>query len=156
MFRLFIEELSTGGAESTPLEIDRTFYEEVVAKVIVFRRFEEVYGAGKNAMGQLRSAVVPYAMSALYRFATSKEERTTFDLARVWREQGLDDTMSTYGQDLLRLMNELIKKYSMSEDYGEYAKKQELWESIRESSELSNFFASDASKVIRKKYVVRT
>ena len=48
------------------------------------------------------------------------------------------------------LVNDLIKKYSASEDYNEYSKKPELWESIRNSKEMIEFMCSDFTVSILK------
>jgi HEPN domain-containing protein len=52
------------------------------------------------------------------------------------------------------LVNELIKKYSISEDYNEYSKKPELWFSIRDCKEVSEMMKSKFTSSILSKYVV--
>ena len=56
VFRYFIEEISGEGKGKKELEINRLFYEELIAKIILFRSLENIYGQGKNSKGQLRSA----------------------------------------------------------------------------------------------------
>jgi hypothetical protein len=51
-------------------------------------------------------------------------------------------------------MNGLIKKYSESEDYGEYAKNKKLWESISVSKEIEKFMTSKISQQILGKYSI--
>ena len=104
---------------------------------------EEVYGQGKNAIGQLRSAAVPYAISAIYLWA--KESGEKFSLDKIWRQEVINEEMKEYLKQLLFLMNDLIKTYSLSDDYGEFSKKEELWDVIRSSTELNTFMSSDYS-----------
>ena len=63
IFRNFIEAISPSENNENPIDIDRDFYEGLIAKVIIFRKLEKIYGQGKSSMGQLRSAVIPYSLS---------------------------------------------------------------------------------------------
>ena len=66
--------------------------------------------------------------------------------------ENFEDDITTFFKDLLLLMNDLIKKYSKSEDFGEYSKKIELWQSIINSDEVHKFISSDTSAKILEKY----
>ena len=48
IFRYFIEKLTGEGEFKKPININRDFYEELVAKIILFRKLEKIYGSGKN------------------------------------------------------------------------------------------------------------
>ncbi|WP_286936915.1 MULTISPECIES: AIPR family protein [unclassified Pseudoalteromonas] len=141
VFRTFIEDIEPEQGEGK--DINREFYEQLIAKIILFRTMEEVYGQGKNAIGQLRSAAVPYAISAIYLWA--KESGEKFSLDKIWRQEVINEEMKEYLKQLLFLMNDLIKTYSLSDDYGEFSKKEELWDVIRSSTELNTFMSSDYS-----------
>ncbi len=154
IFRHFIEELSPDGDTSENIEIDRQFYEDLIAKIILFRRMEKIYGQGKSSMGQLRSAVIPYTLSTLFIHTDGHKNGGKFDMGRIWKNEGLEDDLTEYLRELLLLTNNLIKKYSLSDDYGEYSKKPELWSSIRNSSEVKIFMATDNSVKLLKKYSI--
>lgn len=154
VFRLFIEEISGEGKSKNPLIIDRTFYEELIAKIILFRKLEKIYGQGNNSIGQIRSAVVPYSISILYHFTDGTKGHQPFDLLKIWLNEGLEDDFSELCSELLSLINELIKKYSLSDDLGEYSKKPELWDSIVKSAEINAFIYSDKVVNILNKYTV--
>ncbi|ARC92511.1 abortive phage infection protein [Vibrio coralliilyticus] len=143
VFRMFIEDIEPEQGDG--IDINREFYEQLIAKIILFRTLEEVYGQGKNAIGQLRSAAVPYTMSAIYKWSHTNDSGT-FLLQKIWKQECLSDELIEYLKELLILMNELIKKYSLSDDYGEYSKKEELWVAVKESSELNNFMALASTK----------
>lgn len=148
IFRYFMEELNGEGDFKRPVEIDRLFYEELIAKIIIFRELEKIYGQGKKSMGQLRSAAVPYTISAVYKYTNGAKPIKPFNLLKIWLEEGLDEQLEIFFTQLLRLMNDLIKKYSLSEDYGEYSKKPELWNAILKSTELNEYMESESSRKI--------
>ena len=153
VFRHFIEKISPSEDDtSSEVVIDRDFFEELIAKIILFRRFEKIYGQGKNSMGQLRSAAIPYAMSIIHCATDGKKNAKKLDFLRIWREEGLGDDFDVFSTDLLLLTNELIKKYSLSEDYGEYSKKPELWGSIKTSKEIKKFLNKESTEKILDKY----
>ncbi|ACJ31148.1 Conserved hypothetical protein [Shewanella piezotolerans WP3] len=143
VFRMFIEDIEPEQGDG--IDINREFYEQLIAKIILFRTMEEVYGQGKNAIGQLRSAAVPYAISAIYKWSNTTNDGTLL-LQKIWKQECLSDGLIECLKELLFLMNELIKKYSLSDDYGEYSKKEELWVAVKGSSELKSFMASASTK----------
>jgi len=154
IFRHFIEVLSPNSDTEENIEIDRQFYEDLISKIILFRQMEKIYGQGKSSMGQLRSAVIPYTLSILFIHTDGCENGGKLDMGRIWKNEGLEDDLVEYLSELLMLTNELIKKYSLSDDYGEYSKKPELWSSIKNSSELKNFMATENSVKLLKKYSI--
>lgn len=151
IFRLFIEDIS-GETNGIPeAEIDRDFYESVIAKIILFRNMEGIYGAGKTSMGQIRSAVIPYSLAVLYFYSDADSRRGNFDLKRIWKTQNLEDDLRDYLESLMLLMNGLIKRYSQSDDLNEYSKKEELWNAIKSCKEIQEFTSSqDSAKVLDK------
>jgi hypothetical protein len=154
VFRHFIQIVSPTEDESAAILVDRSFYEELIAKIILFRQMEKIYGQGKNAIGQIRSAAIPYSMSCIYQFSDGARNGTKFDFEKIWKNEGLEDDLQEYLRTLLEMMNDLIKKYSLSDDFGEYSKKPELWASIRESTELDTFMSSEDSRKIFKRYLI--
>ena len=152
VFRYFIEEVSGEGKSKKPLDINRSFYEELISKVILFRSLEKLYGQGKNSMEQLRSVAVPYSISVLYKFTDGTKSNMPFDLMKIWLSEKLEDDLEAFFNDLLLMMNDLVKKYSKSDDYGEYSKKPELWIDIIESKEIREFMSRSDALSIMKKY----
>ncbi len=153
IFRHFIEKISSTVKESSnDVEIDRDFYEKLIAKIIIFRRFEKLYGQGKNSIGQLRASAIPYSMSIIYSITEGATNPLEFDFLRIWKDEGLSDDFEVFSKELLLLVNELIKKYSLSDDFGEYSKKSELWDSIKTSIEIKEFIKKDITNKIINKY----
>jgi predicted ester cyclase len=154
IFRYFIEKLTGEGEFKKPININRDFYEELIAKIILFRSLEKIYGSGKNSMGQLRSAAVPYTLSILFMITDADKKEPSFDLLKIWLNEELESDLEAYLTQLLKLVNELIKKYSESDDYGEYSKKEELWKRISSSREIKEFTSTGDTKKIIDKYGV--
>ena len=152
IFRYFIEKLTGEGEFKKSINVNRDFYEELIAKIILFRRLEKIYGAGKYSMGQLRSAVVPYTLSILFMITDADKKAPSFDLLKIWLNEELENDLEAYLTQLLKLVNELIKKYSESDDYGEYSKKEELWKRISSSMEIKEFTGTGDTKKIIDKY----
>lgn len=151
IFRHFIEQLSPDKDSGiVPPEIDRLYYEDIIAKIILFREMEKLHGQGKNSIGQIRSAVIPYSLSILYQYTDAKNKK--FNMLRIWLKEGLEDDFKQFCYDLMFLMNDLIKKYSASDDYGEYSKKPELWARIKQCSEIISFMGNENSTQILTKY----
>jgi len=149
IFRHFIEKLSPENNSKIP-EINRDYYEDIVSKIILFKQMEKLHGTRKNAIGQIRSAVIPYSLSIL--FEHSDKIRKPFLMSKIWKQEGLEESLKEFLLELMILVNNLIKQYSASDDYGEYSKKPELWKSIKSSIELKAFMNKDNSLKILQKY----
>ncbi|MCI4670426.1 MAG: AIPR family protein [Bacteroidia bacterium] len=142
VFRYFLELITGDGDKKKAIVIDRDFYEDAIARVILFRSMEKIYGRGSNAMGQIRSAVIPYSLSALHKFTDGARGGEELNMNKIWKEERIGDELTEFLRELMVLMNDLIKQYSKSDDLGEFSKKKELWDDISSSSELRNFFGS--------------
>lgn len=154
IFRKFLEDIGSE-ENSKKVNIDRNFYEILISKIILFKSLENIHGTKNNAIGQLRSAVVPYAISILYAHTEgNKKNDKTFDLFKLWNKEGVEDDLEVYLKSLMILINELIKKYAKSDDLGEYSKKKELWDDISTSKEISEFIQSNNSVQIFDKYSI--
>lgn len=154
IFRKFLEDIGSE-ENSKKVTIARNFYELLISKIILFKSLENIHGTRNNAIGQLRSAVVPYAISILYAHTEgNKKNDKTFDLSKLWNKEGVEDDLEAYLKSLMILINDLIKKYAKSDDLGEYSKKKELWDDISTSKEVTDFIQSINSKQIFDKYSI--
>lgn len=154
VFRYFLEEITGELRGKKAVNVNRDFYEELISKIILFTELEKIYGQGKNSMGQIRSAVVPYTISIMFIYTDGAKQGKQFDLSKIWRRERLEDDLEAFFTELMELMNGLIKKYSESDDYGEYAKNKKLWEDISGSKEIEKFMTSRISQQILNKYSI--
>jgi hypothetical protein len=153
VFRDFMDfvQLDHNEKPRNPENLGRAFYEDLIAKAILFKEFEKIYGAGPNAIGQIRSSVVPYALSLLYQMTLMKK-LNYFDLGAVWVAQGLPNDLKEFSGILLQAVHDWLKIYSKSDDVGEYAKKEDLWNDLLKSAEFETFESSPATKSIVARY----
>ncbi|MGY3212475.1 AIPR family protein [Mucilaginibacter sp. HD30] len=153
VFRDFMDfvQLDHNDKPVNPENLGRAFYEDLIAKAIMFKEFEVLYGSGANAIGQIRSSVVPYALSLLYRMTLAKKH-SYFDLGAVWVKLGLPDDLKVFSKQLLQSVHNWLKTYSKSDDVGEYAKKEELWNDILKSSEFAVFEKLPSTRAVVERY----
>lgn len=154
VFRYFLEEITGELRGKKAVNINRDFYEDLISKIILFTQLEKIYGQGKHSMGQIRSAVVPYTISIIYIYTDGAKSGKLFDLSKIWKKEKLEDDLVKFFTELMELMNRLIKNYSESDDYGEYAKNKKLWENISVSKEIQGFMTSKISQQILGKYSI--
>lgn len=150
IFRKFMEIISNSSDTDTTIEINRDFYELLIGKMILVNALTKIYGAGKNSMGQLRSAAVPYSMSLLYKYTNSSNKN--FNFLKLWKAEKLPVDLNDFCTHLLELTNSLLKKYSKSDDIPQYSKNKELWDDIKSSTEIDSFFSQVAVKNLIDKY----
>jgi hypothetical protein len=153
IFRHFIEIIEAKEDDKLIIEIDREFYENLISKIILFRQMEKIYGQGKNAIGQLRASVIPYTLGAIYLATDKNLDSKNFNLDKIWRDEGINEELNIYLQELMILVNMLIKEHSASDDYNEYSKKPELWDAVSSSSKLKQFMNSENTVTALKKYL---
>ena len=154
IFRKFIEEISNDNPKDK-IKIDRDFYESLISRIILFRSLETLHGTRSNAIGQLRSAVIPYTIAIIYNETDgNKKNPNAYNLSQLWLDEQLSKPLSDYLFELMTLMNDLIKKYAKSDDLGEYSKKEELWKTISESKEIISFMGSLNTSKIFSKYII--
>lgn len=154
IFRHFIEVIDPEEKAESIIHIDREFYEKLIAKIILFRRMEKIYGQGKNSLGQLRAAVIPYTLSVLFNHTDGSTSGKSFNLEKVWKDEDINYELHEYLKEFMILMNGLIKKYSVSEDYNEYSKRPELWDAIKSSKEIKELMNSTFTSSIFSKYTI--
>lgn len=154
VFRYFIEEITGEGKGKKAININRDFYEELVSKIILFKKLEEIYGQGKASMGQIRSAVIPYSISIIYILTDGSKLGKQFDFLKIWKKEKLDDDLIEFCTSLMSLMNNLIKNYSESDDIAYYSTNKNLWDKISESKEIDYLKNSNITRQILSKYSI--
>ncbi|MCY7357354.1 MAG: AIPR family protein [Rudanella sp.] len=102
------------------------FFEDTIAKAILFRTAEEVYGRQPRAIGDLRYVTVPYTLAWLSKTLAGK-----LDLFKIWKRQQLSEAMRTVLYDLMVAVEQAVKASATGALYGEWAKKEDCWKHIR-------------------------
>jgi len=133
-----------------PKKPDNIFYEDTVAKAIMFKTAEKLYGVKPNAIGDMRYITVPYSVALLHIKSEYK-----IDLYKLWKQQSLSETLKTTLFNLMEEVETFIKNNAPGSLYGEWAKKEECWIMLKESDieisvdELKSDFI-DSKSPIRK------
>lgn len=120
-----------------PDKPDNVFYEDAVAKAIMFKTAEKLYGVSPNAIGDMRYITIPYSLSFIHLKTDYK-----IDLYRIWKNQSLSENLKSVLFDLMETVEDFIKSNAPGALYGEWAKKEECWNAIKEAD-----FAIDFNKI---------
>lgn len=116
---------------------DNIYYEDLIAKVILFKKAENLYGIKPNAIGDMRYITVPYSIAYLG-YITKHE----LDLYKIWKNQQISDELSDFLYELMKVIELYIKKSAPGSLIGEWAKKEECWTELKKTS-----FNLDLSKI---------
>jgi len=105
---------------------DNIWFEDAIAKAILFSTSEKVYGVKPNAIGDMRYITVPYAIAWLGFKVDYK-----LDLYKIWKQQTLSDTLKNKLHEIMSKIEDFIKSKAPGSLYGEWAKKEECWTAIK-------------------------
>ena len=109
-----------------PRKVTGVYFEDVIAKFILFREAERLYGIKPNNIGEMRNAIVPYAIS-LFGYLTDYK----LSLEKIWKNQAISEALSAVLYSLMKQLNKFILDNSPSSHYIEWAKKEECWEAVK-------------------------
>lgn len=104
---------------------DNIFFEDTIAKAILFRTAEHEYGTGARAIGDLRFLVVPYTLSWLNYKTDGK-----IDLYKIWKNQAVSEELRSVLRELLFSVNQFLKVNAPNSLVSEWAKKEDCWKRI--------------------------
>ena len=112
-----------------PKKIGKTYFEQFIAKAILFKTCEKIYGVKPNSIGDMRYITVPYSIGWL----TYRTEYK-LDLSKIWQNQNLSDNLQTLLFQIMQKVESFIKENAPGSLFGEWAKKEECWIQIREQN----------------------
>jgi hypothetical protein len=108
---------------------DNIWFEDAIAKAILFSSAEKIYGVKPNAIGDMRYITVPYSIAWLgYRL------NYKLDLYKIWKNQSLSENLKSKLYEVMSKVEEYIKTNAPGSLYGEWAKKEECWNAIKNES----------------------
>lgn len=108
-------------------KLDNVYFEDVISKMILFRTSEKIYGVKPNSIGDMRYITVPYSISFLNYYTENK-----LDLYKIWKNQGLSQQLRDLMYNLMVKVEDFIKANAPGALYGEWAKKEECWNILKE------------------------
>jgi hypothetical protein len=110
-------------------KMNNVYFEDTIAKCIIFKATDKRYGIKPNSIGEMKQVVVPYTVSLLNIITENK-----LDLYKIWKNQAISTELSAFIYDLMKQVNQFIKDNSPSDNRIEWAKKEECWELVKNSS----------------------
>ncbi|MFA9391652.1 MAG: AIPR family protein [Prolixibacteraceae bacterium] len=108
---------------------DNVFYEDLVAKAIIFKSAERLYGVKPNSIGDMRYITVPYSLALL-----NLKTENKIDLYKIWKNQSVSENFKKILYELMIQLENFIKSNAPGSLYGEWAKKEECWITIKENN----------------------
>lgn len=105
---------------------DNIWFEDSIAKAILFSTTEKVYGVKPNAIGDMRYITVPYSLAWL-----GYKLEYKLDLYKLWKQQSLSDALKIKIHEIMSKIENYIKSKAPGSLYGEWAKKEECWDAIK-------------------------
>lgn len=109
-----------------PKKVDSIYFEDTIAKAILFRTAEKKYGIKPNSIGDMRYITVPYSIAYLTSLLNPR-----LDLYKIWRNQSISINTGELVYNLMLQVEDFIKKNAPGSLYGEWAKKEECWLEIK-------------------------
>ena len=106
---------------------DEKYYQNLVAKAILFRRTEKL--VQQQQYGGYRANIVTYTLAFL-----SYKTAQRIDLDRIWKEQGLTTTLENEIVQVSQFVHAEITNPLGGANIGEWCKKEKCWSSIRDHS----------------------
>lgn len=105
---------------------DNIWFEDMVAKAVLFKTAEKEYGVKPHSIGDMRYITVPYSIAWL-----SYRLNYKLDLYKIWKSQVLSDSLKSLLYDIMVKIESFIKSNAPGSLYGEWAKKEECWNSMK-------------------------
>lgn len=121
-----------------PSGIDNIYFEDTVAKMILFQEADRRYGTktSGNPIGDIKKTVVPYAIAILHKLTEGK-----LDLYKIWRAQKVSEVVSDALYDLMKQINTYFISNGETSRYEEWGKKEDCWLDLREQKWIINLKA---------------
>ena len=119
-------------------KLNSVYFEDTIAKAILYRAAEKVYGVKPNSIGDMRYIIVPYAITLLNCLTNNN-----LDLYKIWKAQGISKSLKAVLHLMMSTLEMFIKETAPGGLYGEWAKKEECWEKLK-----NNNFSFDLSTII--------
>lgn len=109
-----------------PKKVDSIYFEDTIAKAILFRTAEKKYGVKPNSIGDMRYITVPYSIAYLTDIL-----KPCLDLYKIWRAQSVSENMRELLYNLMIQVEGFIKNNAPGSLYGEWAKKEDCWQEVK-------------------------
>ena len=133
-----------------PKKIDNVYFEDTIAKALIFKAAEKTYGIKPNSIGDMRYVTVPYAVSLLTYLTNCQ-----IDLYLIWRKQAVSESLKALLLIMMKEIESYIKSSAPGGLYGEWAKKEECWLQVKSNNFNFDFSSLKADFIDKKNSIKR-
>jgi hypothetical protein len=113
-------------AHNSITEPGNAYYENIIAKAILIRGAEKIYGIKPHAIGDMRYITVPYSVGFLVWITDNK-----IDYNKIWRNQTLSEPLKILLRSIMKIIEAFIRNNAPGALYGEWAKKEDCWNELK-------------------------
>jgi hypothetical protein len=108
--------------------IDNIYFEDSIAKAILFKDCERRYGTKRDPfnIGDLRQTIVPYSISMFYIITEGK-----LNLYKIWKQQSVSEELSDFMYGLMKQINDFLADSYRGNNIIELSKKENMWEQVK-------------------------
>ena len=104
---------------------DEKYYQNLVAKAILFRRTEKL--VQQQQYGGYRANIVTYTLAYL-----SYKTAQRIDLGKIWKDQALSENLERAIVDVSAIVRDVIINPPGGANVGEWCKKEKCWNTVKE------------------------
>jgi len=108
------------------VENNNIYFEDAIAKAILYKQCEKIYGVKPNALGDLRFIAIPYSIAYLG-FKTNYQ----LDLYKIWKNQSLSNEMCAFLKELMIAIDNFLKTESPESLIEMWARKEACWDLVK-------------------------
>ncbi len=127
------------------VENNNIYFEDAIAKAILYKTCEKIYGVKPNAIGDLRFITVPYSIAYLG-FKTNYQ----LDLYKIWKNQSVSTELHSFLKELMIAMDNFLKTESPESLIEMWARKESCWELVKQHDFKIDFSAIKADMMDKK------
>ncbi len=121
------------------------YFEDAVAKAILYRACEKIYGVKPNAIGDLRFITVPYSITYL-----GLKTDYQLDLYKIWKNQSVSNELQNFLKELMIAMDNFLKTESPESLIEMWARKESCWELVKQQNFKLDFASIKADMIDKK------
>lgn len=127
------------------IENNNIYFEDAIAKGILYKTCEKIYGVKPNAIGDLRFITVPYSI-AYFGFKTDYQ----LDLYKIWKNQCVSNELFSFLKELMIAMDNFLKTASPESLIEMWARKEVCWELVKQQDFDVDFKSIKADLIDKK------
>jgi len=115
----------TTGKKTIEYLPDTVFFEDLIAKILLFQVADREYGRGASKIGDYKFLTVPYTLAWLNQLTSGK-----LDLERIWKQQTVSEAVRAVIRKMLPVVDRFLLKNAGNRLVSERAKQEDCWRDL--------------------------